>query len=150
MKRQFDKVFQLKKACIEYDYSIYDFLASEVFDLTTYDSGIDELFVNSILEVLRVIINRENFTYIQDQNNYIKYLLVCNLLERFDWIEWGTSIRGAWIECDEVNSKIICSHHQCGNGGINKIDIEIYATKENLIALVEWAESEIEKIDKGE
>lgn len=149
IKDQLTHIYNLKKDFMEDKWSVWEFLSCDVFDLTTYDEDMDELFVKAIIEVLRVIINKETFEYIRDENNYIKYLIVCNLLYNFEWIEWGTSIRGAWIECEE-NSKIICSHFQSTFGGTQKIDIKIPATKENIIALVEWAESEVEKAMNGE
>ncbi len=76
----------------------YTWAAREVFNLCTYDSCLDELFVNTILEVCKVILGGTNFEYIKDEQNYTKYILVCQLLDKFHWIDWGTSIRGAWFE----------------------------------------------------
>lgn len=84
----------------------YEWAASEVFDLTTYDSFIDELFVKKIVEVLKAIRDRKTFDYIEDENNYITYLAVCQLLTRFNWIDWGTSIRGAWFDGHQASSGI--------------------------------------------
>ena len=72
----------------------YEWAAREVFDLTTYDGELDELFVKKILEVLKVILNRTNFDYIKEEVDYTNYILVCQLLNKFNWIDWGTSIRG--------------------------------------------------------
>lgn len=81
-------------------YNKYHWAARKIFNLTTYDEGLDELFVKDILEVCKVILEMRNHEYIKDEKNYIKYILVCQLLERFRWINWGTSIRGAWFEVD--------------------------------------------------
>lgn len=75
----------------------HEWAASHIFDLVTYDGGLDELFVKKIIEVCKVILDKTNYEYIKDENNYINYILVCQILDRFDWIEWGTSIRGAWF-----------------------------------------------------
>lgn len=80
--------------------SKYTWAANRIFNLTTYDSSLNELFVKNILEVCKVILEDRNYEYIEDRENYIKYILVCQLLEEFDWIEWGTSIRGAWFDTD--------------------------------------------------
>lgn len=80
--------------------SKYVWAAHRVFDLTTYDDALDEQFVKDILEVCKIILDRENFEYIENEENYIKYILVCQLLDRSNWIEWGTSIRGAWFDVD--------------------------------------------------
>lgn len=78
--------------------SKYEWAAFYVFDLSTYDRKLDKLFVDAILEVCSVIFNAKNYDYIIDQENYVKYILVCQLLDKFNWIEWGTSIRGAWFD----------------------------------------------------
>lgn len=83
----------------------YEWAAREVFDLTTYDGSMDELFVKKIIEVFKVIVNRDNFDYIKDEANYITYLTVCQLLVKYDWIDWGTSIRGAWINESSFDSE---------------------------------------------
>ena len=80
------------------DCSKYSWAASEVFELTTYDRDLDEMFVKKIIEVCKVILENRAFDYIRDESNYVDYILVCQLLEHFHWIEWGTSIRGAWFE----------------------------------------------------
>ena len=78
--------------------SKYEWASFYVFDLSTYDGELDKLFVDAILEVCSVIFNGKNYDYIVDKENYIKYILVCQILDKFHWIEWGTSIRGAWFD----------------------------------------------------
>lgn len=80
------------------EYSKYEWAANHIFDLTTYDGDLDEKFVKDILEVCEVIADRYNYEYIGNKDNYIKYILVCQLLDNFKWIDWGTSIRGAWFD----------------------------------------------------
>lgn len=91
-----DKTEQFDKDFSEQD-KRYAFLASEVFGLTTYDLDLDIEFGKDIFEVMKVIYERKNFEYIKNETNYKKYILVCNLLNDNGWIEWGTSIRGAWF-----------------------------------------------------
>lgn len=76
----------------------YTWCAREIFGLSTYDSELDEIFVKEILDVCKVILTKTNFQYIQKQEQYIQYIRVCHLLDNMGWIEWGTSIRGAWID----------------------------------------------------
>lgn len=81
--------------------SKYKWAAHRIFDLVTYDSSLDEMFVKDIIEVCKVILEERTFEYIgESRDNYIKYILVCQTLHKFNWIEWGTSIRGAWFEID--------------------------------------------------
>lgn len=81
-------------------WSKHEWVAHRVFDLVTYDASLDERFVNDILEVCKVILDGQTYEYINDEKNYVKYILVCQLLEKAHWIEWGTSIRGAWFNVD--------------------------------------------------
>ena len=96
----------------------YEWAAINVFDLITYDRELYEIFVKKIIEVCKVILNEQNFEYIEDRDNYITYIIVCQLLEKFDWIDWGTSIRGAWFE--EKNSS--------------------YGESKNILDKVEWTQ----------
>ena len=91
-----------KEICSLYgdEYDKYEWAANHIFDLCTYDAALDEKFVKDIFEVCQVIIDKRNFEYQIDNNNYIKYILVCQILYHFNWINWGTSIRGAWFEDD--------------------------------------------------
>jgi hypothetical protein len=75
------------------------FLSSAIVGLTTYDSDLDLKFGKMILDSMVQIYNRTIFEYIEDEGNYEKYIMSCNLIE--DWLEWGSSIRGAWFIYDE-------------------------------------------------
>ena len=104
----------------------YEWCASIIFDLVTYDSELDEIFVKNILEVCKSIINRTNYDYIKDPERYVQYIIVCQLLSSMKWIDWGTSIRGAWIaEYNKVN-----------------IIAEVPLTEENLRILIDFMEEE--------
>ena len=72
---------------------------ADIFDITTYDYDLSMKFGKDIIEVMEVINNRKNFEYIkEDKENYKKFILVANLLDKYNWIEWGTSIRGCWFD----------------------------------------------------
>lgn len=85
----------------------YDWAAEEVFHLATYDNEISKLIVEDIFEIIDMIHNKLNWPYIADEDNYFRYILVCQILDQFRWIEWGTSIRGAWLESDKDSRDII-------------------------------------------
>ena len=78
-------------------YTKYEWAANDIFELTTYDGDLDEMFVKDILEVCKVIFEGSTYEYIGNHEQYVKYILVCQVLNRFAWIDWGTSIRGAWF-----------------------------------------------------
>ena len=73
-----------------------EFLSVGVFDFTTYDSSIDELFARKSVEVCEVINSETTFEYQKDPENYKWYLIMCNMPFFAGKLEWGTSIRGAW------------------------------------------------------
>lgn len=123
----------------------YSWAASEVFDLVTYDSRLDERFVKDILEVLKVIQKRQTFDYIRDGANYVKYILVCQLLRDFQWIDWGTSIRGAWFDFvgerrDIVKDQAWSEWNPVLRTLKDHVLEAIPATEENIAAFIEFME----------
>lgn len=94
-----------------FDANKYEWAASHVFEICTDDGELDEIFVKKIIEVCRAILESRTFEYIEDKDNYIAYIIVCQLLYEKGWIEWGTSIRGAWFVRNgiESNAKPILS-----------------------------------------
>lgn len=81
------------------------YILNHIFNITTYDSDLDEKFVKAILEIMNVIIERKNFEYIKDENNYIKFITVVNLI--LESLDWGTSIRGCFFNKITVNCFLI-------------------------------------------
>lgn len=79
-----------------------DFIVEHLFGLTTYDTHLTTIFNNTITEVMRVIYERGNFEYIKDEKNYIKFILVANILDEHNMINWGSSIRGCWFDFGEA------------------------------------------------
>lgn len=125
-------------------YTKYEWAAMNIFDLFTYDSSLDEKFVKTIIEVCKVILEKGNYEYISDEQNYDKYILVCQMLRRFRWIDWGTSIRGAWFEPDTDHSKEIleeCKWWTAENGEWTEHVIDaVPFTVDNLRDLVVFME----------
>lgn len=125
--------------CIDPDASKYAWVANEVFDLITYDTSLDERFAKEIIEVIKVILDVETYEYIRDGSNYVAYILVCQLLNNFHWIEWGTSIRGAWFETYHPGFKTqpITIYY---DDNIRDY-VEVMCTKENMEELINFVES---------
>lgn len=73
-----------------------EFLADYVFDFTTYDAEMSELFARKALEVCAAISDKRTFDYIKDAENYRWFLLMVNMPFFAGRLEWGSSIRGAW------------------------------------------------------
>ncbi|WCL51504.1 hypothetical protein [Leptospira sp. GIMC2001] len=77
----------------------YEFLSS-IFEITTYDDELEKLLVDEVCEVIEVLLEQRNFEYIKDPDNYLKFIRALNSFFLRDKIQWGTSIRGAWIEAE--------------------------------------------------
>jgi hypothetical protein len=72
------------------------YLSDYIFDFTTYDDEMAEIFARKALEVCRAINDTKTFDYIEDPDNYRWYLLMVNMPFFAGRLNWGTSIRGAW------------------------------------------------------
>jgi hypothetical protein len=73
-----------------------EFLADHIFDFTTYDTDMGELFARKAVEVCAAINESKTFDYIKDADNYRWFLLMVNMPFFAGRLEWGTSVRGAW------------------------------------------------------
>lgn len=73
-------------------------LLTELFDIVTDDDDMSIRIGKDIYEVMKVIVNKENFTYITDPDKYYKFLIFVNILEKYNWTNCGTSIRGTWFD----------------------------------------------------
>jgi hypothetical protein len=134
--------YELESGGFETFCTKYDWAASRIFDLVTYDPSLDEYFVKTILEVCKVILEKRNYDYIRNKDQYLIYILVCQMLDNFNWINWGTSIRGAWFEATHhiIESKDILEDLEWGDSdGWHKIE-HVPFTVDNLRALIEFME----------
>lgn len=73
-----------------------EYLSEHIFDFTTYDGAMDELFARKALDVCVAINDRNTFEYLESSEGYQWYLIMCNMPFFASKLEWGTSIRGAW------------------------------------------------------
>ena len=74
-----------------------EYLSDYIFDFTTYESEMAELFSSKAVEVCAAISDGKTFDYIGvSDENRMWYLLMCNMPFFAERLEWGTSIRGAW------------------------------------------------------
>lgn len=81
------------------DTKTYLEIFADIFSITTYDSHKNRYFGEKILEVLDAIATGRVRDY-QDQSDahYTDYLMVCNFKYVAPLLDWGTSIRGAWMD----------------------------------------------------
>ena len=104
-----------------------EYLGSNIFDFITYDDDIDILFAEKMVEVLKVILNKNTFEYIKDEKQYINYLTMVNIPFLTDKLDWGGSIRGAWFD-DYKEYEIDCG----------RIKIEKHELTKFIADLIEW------------
>lgn len=78
-----------------------EYLSDYIFNFTTYDGQIAEVFAQKAIEVCTAITNRETFEYIEVPSNYKWFLIMCNMPFFSEKIEWGSSIRGCWWDDHE-------------------------------------------------
>jgi len=114
---------QQEKKCI--------FLSSAIIGITTYDDELSKEFGKMILDTLIQIKNRTTFEYIKNKENYKNFILSCNFIQ--DWLEWGTSIRGAWFN---VGDGKIVTYEALSNVSYEEDGIRI--TDEFMEWFVEW------------
>lgn len=72
-------------------------LSDNLLNITTYDNDISLTFGKELFEVIKVIIGRTWHLYIKDESDYIKFMRCVNLIDKANYIEWGTSIRSCWF-----------------------------------------------------
>lgn len=83
-------------------HSRLEFLGDNIFNFTTYDSEMSELFASKALEVCAAISDGKTFNYIETPENHQWYLIMVNMPFFSEKIEWGTSVRGAWWIHNEI------------------------------------------------
>lgn len=106
-----------------------EFVGNHIFDFTTYDGELDVKFALRMLEVLMALYNRTTFEYQeQSPDKYENYILMCNMPFLDGRLEWGTSIRGAWID----------EYPRATEYEINMEKIPAKDFKEFIGALIKW------------
>lgn len=118
------------------------FLGNVIFDFTTYDGEMDELFAEKMIEVIDSILNGKTFDYIKDRSNYINYLTMVNMPFLKEKIDWGTSVRGAWFDEYGYPSGQNAAVYEIGCEGdlvVPKIKV-----KEFMKELIVWSRSNID------
>jgi hypothetical protein len=91
-----EKEYQEQKECNECLGSRLDFIGETIFNFTMYEGDASERFASKMIEVIESIINRTTFEY--QKENYDNYLTMVNMPFLVDKLEWGGSIRGAWLD----------------------------------------------------
>ena len=126
----------------------FDFLGDYIFNYITYDSEMSELFARKTVDVIKAINNHTTIEYIREnKENYKWYLILCNMSFLYGKLGWGTSIRGAWWNCDGVTFQS-CQLYDgdkqiCGYFKLTQEEWEKFIS-----AIIEFVEIENEKTEK--
>lgn len=117
------------------------FLSRSIFDFTTYDSAMDQLFAAKAVEVCRAVSERKTFEYINDAENYRWYLLMCNMPFFARRLNWGGSIRGAWWDTSTPNETGLdsCGLWQDGEQISAPLKFSTEQWQEFIAAVIEFA-----------
>lgn len=78
-----------------------EYLGDYIFDFTTYDGAMSDLFAKKAIEVCKAITDRTTFEYIKRIKDYQWYLTMVNMPFFQGKLNWGGSIRGAWWDFSE-------------------------------------------------
>ena len=119
-----EKEYQEQKEYNECLSSRLDFIGETIFNFTMYDGDASERFALKMIEVIECIINRTTFEY--QKENYDNYLTMVNMPFLVDKLDWGGSIRGAWL--DYSKEYVISQDIK-----IEKEEIELFLTQ-----LIKW------------
>lgn len=79
------------------DPSKESFIAGECFGIITYDDELTKRYGCIIKEIIIAIDEKRNYEYMNNDEDYNKFVIVANLLNYKGLVEWGTSIRGCWF-----------------------------------------------------
>lgn len=82
-----------------------EFLSEFIFDFTTYNNEMSELFASKALDVCAALNDRGTFEYIKDADNYRWFLIMVNMPFFANRLDWGTSINGAWWKYEDQTLK---------------------------------------------
>lgn len=85
----------------EEDKPFYEFVAHNIFHFYSYCNIPDLMYADDMIGVLRAIAESKTFEYIEEMDDYYKYAIMCDKLDDLGWIDWGTSIRGAFLTENE-------------------------------------------------
>jgi hypothetical protein len=96
------------------------FLSDAIIGITTYSDSLSAEFGDMILNTLIQINNKTTFEYIENKDNHRNFILSCNFI--IGWIDWGTSIRGAWFNTSDGK---IETEEALGNVSYHKDYLEI-------------------------
>ncbi len=121
--------------CPEDEYPKILWAANEVFDIYTDDENLDIEIGKQLIESCKVILNYENYEYIQQsEENYKKFMMCILWFDKLNWVDCGTSARGSWFDKYNKLSKYIVG----GEGFENSVPFSV----ENLRELIDFIESE--------
>lgn len=65
------------------------YLAEHIFDFTTYDDEMSELFAERAIEVCEAITESKTFDYIERREDHMWYLIMCNMPFFYDKLDWA-------------------------------------------------------------
>ena len=105
LQRSYEIECSWQTECYPDGYPKSSFIASGIFDLSTYDDELDEKFTKQLLEVCNAITQRKTWDLVRNPRKYPKFILYLHLPFFKNKITWGTSIRGAFWDYHKIQIK---------------------------------------------
>ena len=102
-EKEKDKIIQYKEELLGHyedlrdddELTLTEFISNRFFNFYSYVVEIDQYYTLNMCKVLKAIVSRETFDYAE--YDYWTFAIMCDKLDDLGWIEWGTSIRGCWL-----------------------------------------------------
>jgi hypothetical protein len=117
------------KDFLEFDITKYSYIASIIFNITSYDSELDEFYVKKLLEFFEIIESNEILS--DSLEDYKIYVLLANLPTIASILNWGTSIRSAFF-----TDPVVINTYGIFQEG-KQINLNIKFSAENWIIFIE-------------
>lgn len=117
-----------------------EWLSEYIFDFDTYETEYAELFAKNAINVCEAINNGSTFEFIKDLNNRMWFLIMCNMPFFKNKITWGTSIRGAFWDCNIVLTS--CGLYDANQEQILRIDFNGDEWSDFVKSLIEFSRYE--------
>lgn len=118
------------------------YLSEHIFDFTTDDGEMSELFATKALEVCRAITQKATFEYIKNPDDYRWFLLMCNMPFFSQRIDCGTSIRGSFWSSGRYYELKSCGLWVGANQLIEPLRFGDETWKDFILAMIEFASGE--------
>lgn len=80
---------------------------NSIFEFVCDDEEMEALFTTKALEVCNAILTGQTFKYIENKDNYVWYQMMMQTSFFKEAVDYGVSIRGAWLDKAVLKNSIL-------------------------------------------